>query len=61
LSEGLKLQLHARSILLPHPSAGMLHIEAPLSPEMKEGFRKFGFSEDEADAEPFARRQTKRR
>jgi 23S rRNA pseudouridine955/2504/2580 synthase len=59
LSEGLKLQLHARSIMLPHPSAGMLHVEAPLSPEMKEGFRKFGFSEDEADAEPFGRRSAK--
>ena len=59
LSEGLKLQLHARSILLPHPSAGMLHIEAPLSPEMKEGFRKFGFSEDEAESEPFGRRSAK--
>jgi 23S rRNA pseudouridine955/2504/2580 synthase len=61
LSEGLKLQLHARSILLPHPSAGMLHIEAPLSPEMQAGFAKFGFSEDEADQDPFARRSTKRR
>jgi 23S rRNA pseudouridine955/2504/2580 synthase len=61
LSEGLKLQLHARSIMLPHPSAGMLHVEAPLSPEMKDGFAKFGFSEDEAEAEPFARRQIKRR
>lgn len=37
----------------------MLHIEAPLSPEMQEGFRKFGFSEDEADAEPFGRRSAK--
>lgn len=61
LSEGLKLQLHARSILLPHPSAGMLHIEAPISPEMQAGFAKFGFSEDEAEQNPFARRQTKRR
>ncbi|MGR4867219.1 RluA family pseudouridine synthase [Caulobacter sp. LARHSG274] len=61
LSEGLKLQLHARSILLPHPSVGMLAIEAPLSPEMKAGFAKFGFSEDEAEHDPFARRQVKRR
>ncbi|PHY12981.1 RNA pseudouridine synthase [Caulobacter sp. B11] len=61
LSEGLKLQLHARSIYLPHPSVGMLHIEAPLSPEMKAGFAKFGFSEDEAEADPFARKQLKRR
>ncbi|WP_369059332.1 RluA family pseudouridine synthase [Caulobacter sp. 73W] len=61
LSEGLKLQLHARSILLPHPSAGMLHVEAPLSPEMKAGFHRFGFSEDEAEQDPFARRSSKRR
>jgi 23S rRNA pseudouridine955/2504/2580 synthase len=28
---------------------------------MKAGFAKFGFSEDEAEYDPFARRQTKRR
>jgi 23S rRNA pseudouridine955/2504/2580 synthase len=61
LSEGLKLQLHARSIVLPHPSVGTLAIQAPLSPEMKAGFAKFGFSEDEAEYDPFARRQIKRR
>lgn len=61
LSEGLKLQLHARSVMLPHPSVGMLFIEAPISPELKAGFAKFGFSEDEADQDPFARRQIKRR
>jgi 23S rRNA pseudouridine955/2504/2580 synthase len=61
LSEGLKLQLHARSVMIPHPSVGMLFIEAPISPELKAGFAKFGFSEDEADQDPFARRQVKRR
>lgn len=61
LSEGLKLQLHARSVMLPHPSVGMLFIEAPISPELKAGFAKFGFSEDEADQDPFAKRQIKRR
>jgi 23S rRNA pseudouridine955/2504/2580 synthase len=61
LSEGLKLQLHARSVMIPHPSVGMLFIEAPISPELKAGFAKFGFSEDEADQDPFARRQIKRR
>lgn len=55
LSGDLKLQLHARRIELPHPSSGKLIIEAPLSPEMKAGFERFGFSEDEADPEPFAR------
>jgi len=55
LSNGIKLQLHARRIEIPHPSAGKLIIEAPLSPEMKAGFERFGFSESEADPEPFAK------
>jgi 23S rRNA pseudouridine955/2504/2580 synthase len=54
LSGGLRLQLHARRLTLPHPSAGTLVIEAPLSPEMKAGFNHFGFDEHEADPEPFA-------
>ena len=53
LGEGLKLQLHARRVSLPHPGGGMLVVEAPLSPEMKAGFDKFGFDEHEAEAEPF--------
>jgi 23S rRNA pseudouridine955/2504/2580 synthase len=57
LSEGLKLQLHARRLVLPHPSRGMLALEAPLSPEMRAGFERFGFDEHEADPEPFARRR----
>ena len=54
LSAGLKLQLHARRLDLPHPSGGRLVIEAPLSPEMKLGFERFGFHESEAPADPFA-------
>lgn len=53
LSEGLKLQLHARRLIVPHPSAGLLVLEAPLSPEMKAGFDRFGFDEHEAPADPF--------
>ena len=53
LSEGLKLQLHARRVTLPHPSSGMIIIEAPISREMKAGFDRFGFDEHEADPEPF--------
>ena len=53
LSEGLKLQLHARRLTLPHPTRGTLVLEAPLSPEMREGFERFGFDEHEADPEPF--------
>ena len=55
LSGPLKLQLHARRLSLPHPSSGTLVLEAPLSPEMKEGFARFGFEEHEADPEPFRR------
>ena len=57
LSEGLKLQLHARRLTIPHPSRGTLILEAPLSPEMKAGFERFGFDEHEADPEPFAHRK----
>jgi 23S rRNA pseudouridine955/2504/2580 synthase len=53
LSANLKLQLHARRVTLPHPSGGMIIVEAPISPEMQAGFDKFGFDEHEADAEPF--------
>lgn len=61
LSAGLGLQLHARRIAVPHPSAGMLIIEAPLSPQMRQGFERFGFDEHEADPEPFGRQQRKKR
>jgi 23S rRNA pseudouridine955/2504/2580 synthase len=57
LSEGLKLQLHARRLILPHPSRGTLVLEAPISPELKAGFERFGFDEHEADPEPFKRRR----
>ena len=57
LSEGLKLQLHARRLILPHPSRGTLALEAPISPELKAGFERFGFDQHEADPEPFKRRR----
>lgn len=57
LSEGLKLLLHARRVTLPHPGGGLLVVEAPISPEMKAGFDRFGFDEHEADPEPFKRRK----
>ena len=57
LSAGLRLQLHARRLSLPHPDGGMLVIEAPLSPEMKAGFERFGFNESEANPEPFRPRK----
>ena len=55
LAGGLKLQLHARRLVLPHPSRGTLMLEAPVSPEMKAGFARFGFDQHEADPEPFQR------
>ncbi|MDB5494475.1 MAG: rluC [Phenylobacterium sp.] len=57
LSGELKLQLHARRLSIPHPSRGLLILEAPVSREMKAGFERFGFDEREADPEPFARRK----
>lgn len=56
LSAGLPLQLHARRLVIPHPSAGMIAVEAPLSREMREGFQRYGFDEHEADPEPFGRK-----
>lgn len=58
LSGDLKLQLHARRLSIPHPSSGILVLEAPLSPEMKAGFSRFGFDEHEADPEPFGGRSS---
>jgi 23S rRNA pseudouridine955/2504/2580 synthase len=47
-SGDLKLQLHARRLRAPHPSGGMIEVEAPLSPEMRAGFARFGFELAEA-------------
>jgi 23S rRNA pseudouridine955/2504/2580 synthase len=60
LSGDLKLQLHARRIVLPHPSKGVLSLEAPLSPEMQAGFSRFGFEESEAPPDPFPRGPSRR-
>jgi 23S rRNA pseudouridine955/2504/2580 synthase len=57
LSAGLKLQLHARRLEVPHPGRGTLILEAPISPELREGFERFGFDEHEADPEPFRARR----
>jgi len=56
LSGGLKLQLHARRLSLPHPSRGQLVLEAPISPELRAGFDQFGFDEHEAAPDPFPKR-----
>jgi 23S rRNA pseudouridine955/2504/2580 synthase len=44
----LKLQLHARRLVIPHPGGGRIGIEAPISPEMAAGFARFGFELHEA-------------
>ena len=56
LSSGLRLQLHARRIELPHPVQGTLVLEAPISPELAEGFARFGFDQHEAGPDPFEER-----
>ncbi len=56
LAPNLKLQLHARRIVTPHPSGGLIDVEAPISPELRAGFEMFGFHESEAEADPFQRR-----
>lgn len=61
LSGGLKLQLHARRLSLPHPSSGQLILEAPVSPELQAGFDHFGFDEHEAQPDPFPRRERRPR
>jgi 23S rRNA pseudouridine955/2504/2580 synthase len=53
LSGALKLQLHARRLVIAHPSRGQLILEAPMSPELRAGFHRFGFDEHEADQDPF--------
>lgn len=60
LSAGLKLQLHARRLALPHPDGGALVLEAPVSPELRAGFDRFGFDELEAPEEPFDTRPRRR-
>ena len=57
ISGPLKLQLHARRLVIPHPAGGTIEAQAPLSTEMTAGFARFGFDEHEAvDAEPFTQR-----
>ncbi len=56
-SRGLRLQLHARRLVLPHPGGGTLDVAAPVGPEMCRGFTRFGFTETTADADPFTTRE----
>lgn len=60
LSGGIKLQLHARRLVCPHPSGGLIDVTAPISPELRAGFERFGFHESEMDEDPFTSRRSKR-
>ncbi|HLG86933.1 MAG TPA: RluA family pseudouridine synthase [Alphaproteobacteria bacterium] len=51
---GRGLHLHARRIILSHPSGrGRIDVTAPLSPHMRETWKSFGFSMKD-DGDPFA-------
>jgi len=54
----LKLQLHARRLVIPHPGGGLIDIEAPLSAEMEAGFARFGFDPVEGTGVEFPALQT---
>jgi len=45
-----RLHLHARRIIIPHPSGGMLDVSAPLPPHMRQSFNLLGFDEAEDGA-----------
>ncbi len=53
LSRGLKLQLHAHRLIIPHPAGGVTDVEAPPSPEIADGFARFGFDPGCALRDPF--------
>jgi 23S rRNA pseudouridine955/2504/2580 synthase len=51
---GKGLHLHARRLILPHPSGkGRIDVTAPLPPHMRETWRYFGFN-PKSDGDPFA-------
>jgi 23S rRNA pseudouridine955/2504/2580 synthase len=51
---GEGLHLHARHLVLPHPSGrGRIDVTAPLPPHMRETWRYFGFN-PKSDGDPFA-------
>ena len=48
-----KLHLHARTLQIPHPTNGVISVQAPLPPHMKKSWKFFGF-DTENDGDPFA-------
>ncbi|MGH6991847.1 MAG: RluA family pseudouridine synthase [Caulobacteraceae bacterium] len=53
LGRGLKLQLHARRLILPHPQGGLIDVSAPPGTEFARGMARFGFEAGSAPADPF--------
>lgn len=45
-----RLHLHARQIVIPHPSGGMIDVIAPLPPHMVQSWNLLGFDEASASA-----------
>ncbi len=43
-----QLHLHARRLAIPHPEGGLLTVEAPLPPHMRDGLAYLGFTVPEA-------------
>ncbi len=46
-SGALKLQLHARRLVISHPGGALIDVVAPLSSEMEAGFARYGFEPSE--------------
>jgi len=44
-----KLHLHARRIVIPHPSGGVLDVSAPLPPHMQQSWNLLGFDPELGD------------
>lgn len=42
-SRPTRLHLHARALEIPHPSGGMLNVEAPLDEALESAWRSYGF------------------
>ncbi len=47
-----RLHLHARELSMPHPAGGILRVDAPLPPHMRQSWEFFGFPGDAKD--PFS-------
>lgn len=45
-----RLHLHARRLVIPHPSGGKLDVTAPMPPHMRQSWNLLGFQEDSSDS-----------